>query len=189
MTQKLNVIIGSTRPGRKGPAVARWFAEFARGKQDFEVELVDLAEFGLPLLDEAAHPSLQKYEHEHTRRWSRSVASADAFVFVTPEYDFFPPAALVNAVQTVLKEWARKPAGIVCYGGVSGGLRSAQQLRLLLSSVNVHAVSQMVPLPFFAKLLDDDERFQPTAQIEEGATAMLAELAAWSKALKTIRAA
>jgi NAD(P)H-dependent FMN reductase len=103
---KLNIIIGSTRPGRSGPIIGRWFEEFAVGHGKFEVELVDLVHFNLPLLDEVAHPVLQQYEHEHTRRWSVSVASADAYVFVTPEYDYFPPASLVNAVQVVMREWA-----------------------------------------------------------------------------------
>src|SRR5262245_4400352 len=121
LTLKLNVITASTRPGRSGPLIGRWVAEFATQHGAFSVEHVDLADFNLPLLDEAAHPVLQRYEHEHTRRWSESVASADAYVFVTPEYDYFPPASLVNAVQVLRHEWSRKPAGIVSYGGISGG--------------------------------------------------------------------
>jgi NAD(P)H-dependent FMN reductase len=73
------------------------------------VELVDLADFNLPLLDEAAHPVFKQYEHEHTKRWSASVNAADAYVFVTPEYDYFPPASLVNAVQVLTREWALRP--------------------------------------------------------------------------------
>ena len=80
------------------------------------------------------HPRLRQYEHDHTKAWSDSVDAADAFVFVTPEYNYFAPPALMNAIDYVLHEWACKPAGIVSYGGASGGMRSAQMLKLLLTS-------------------------------------------------------
>ena len=131
MSLKLNIIVDSTRPGRVGPTIGRWVKETAVDQGKFDVELVDLADFHLPLLDEEANPAAQRYEHEHTKRWSRSVASADAYVFVTPEYCYFPPASLINAVQVVTREWAHKPEGVVSYGGVSGGLRASQCLRFL----------------------------------------------------------
>src|SRR5690606_2775885 len=93
----LQVIVASTRKGRQGPVVGAWFLEQARAHDRFEIELVDLAEVNLPLLDEPAHPRLAQYEHEHTKAWSRTISRADAFVFVTPEYDFGPPASLINA--------------------------------------------------------------------------------------------
>lgn len=186
MALRLNVIIGSTRPGRIGPTVGSWFDGFAREHGKFDVALVDLAAFDLPLLDEAAHPRLQKYEHEATRRWAASVDSADAYVFVTPEYDFFPPASLVNAVQTVLREWQYKPAGIVSYGGISGGLRASQALRQLLGNVNVHALPLSVPIPFFSNFIDGGE-LVPNEPMAEGARLMLAELHKWAVALKTMR--
>lgn len=141
MSLKLNIIVGSTRPGRVGPAVGQWVEAQAREHGKFEVELVDLASFQLPLLDEASHPAMQQYEHEPTKRWSASVASADAFVFATPEYNYFAPASLVNAVQVLLKEWGYKPAGVVSYGGVSGGLRAAQTLRQLLEELHKWATA------------------------------------------------
>lgn len=186
MSLKLNIIIGSTRPGRAGPLVARWLHETATRHGGFAVDLVDLADFDLPLLDESAHPALRKYANAPTRRWSASVASADAFVFVTPEYDYFPPAALVNAVQAVLHEWGYKPAGVLSYGGVSGGLRSTQVLRQLLGNVNVHALPQTVPVPFFAQMILDGV-FRPTEQVQAGAKVMLDELHKWAAALATLR--
>ena len=145
MSPKLNVIIASTRPGRIGPTVAKWFSEFAEREGNFDVELVDLAEFKLPLLDEPMHPAMMQYQHAHTKAWSRSVASADAYLIVTPEYDFFAPAGLVNAIQAVMREWSYKPAGIVSYGGISGGLRASQVVRQLLGNVNAVAIAQSVP--------------------------------------------
>ena len=186
MVLRLNIVIGSTRPGRAGPAIAHWLRDVAEAHGGFEVELVDLAEVGLPLLDEAAHPRLQQYEHDHTKRWSQSVASADAFLFVTPEYDYFPPASLVNAVQVLSKEWARKPAGVVSYGGVSGGLRAAQVLRQLLSNVNMHALPQTVPVPFFSQHIQEGA-FRPGDQVTAGTQGLLDEILKWATALKALR--
>ena len=187
MALKLNIIIGSTRPGRVGPTVAQWISEAAVEHGMFEVELVDLAAFGLPLLDEAAHPKAQHYVNEPTKRWSASVASADAFLFVTPEYDYFAPAALVNAVQTLMVEWFYKTAGVVSYGGISGGLRSAQVLRQLLGNVNVHALPQVVPVPNFPQFIGNDGVFRPNEPMAEGLNGLLDELHKWAGALKTLR--
>lgn len=189
MALKLNIIIASTRPGRVGPAVADWVHTFTKEHSKFDVTLVDLADFKLPLLDEAAHPVLQQYQHGHTKRWSESVNSADAYVFVTPEYDFFPPASIVNAIQVLAKEWAYKPAGVVCYGAISGGLRSAQQLRLLLANVDIHALMKTVPVPLVKKHIGEDGRFTPTEEMNQSLKGMLAELDKWAVALKPMRPA
>jgi NAD(P)H-dependent FMN reductase len=186
LTLKLNIIIGSTRPGRAGPVVAQWLHQAAVAHGMFTVELVDLAEFNLPLLNEAAHPALRAYSNDTTVRWSASVASADAYLFVTPEYDFFAPAALVNAVQTLMHEWTYKPAGVLSYGGVSGGLRGSQVLRQLLGNVNVHALPQTVSVPFFSQFIVDGV-FRPSEQAQAGAITMLNELHKWAGALRRLR--
>lgn len=187
MALKLNIVIGSTRPGRVGPVIAQWIHKAALGHDKFDVELVDLAEFALPLLDEAAHPKTQQYANEPTKRWSSSVASADAFLFVTPEYDYFAPAALVNAVQTLMLEWFYKPAGVVSYGGISGGLRSAQVLRQLLGNVNVHALPQVVPVPNFPQFIGNDGVFAANEMMQDGLNGLLDELFKWADALKALR--
>ena len=105
MFPKLHVVICSTRPGRVGPSVARWIHEYAAHHGKFDVELVDLADFNLPLYDEPLHPAQQKYTHEHTKKWAASVAAADAYIFVTPEYNYCPPPSLVNALNYVYREW------------------------------------------------------------------------------------
>jgi NAD(P)H-dependent FMN reductase len=184
---KLNIIIGSTRPGRIGPVIAQWLKDTAVEHGKFAVELVDLADFHLPLLDEAAHPATRQYANATTKRWSTSVESADAFLFVTPEYDYFAPAALVNAVQVLLQEWLYKPAGVLSYGGVSGGLRSAQVVRQLLSNVNVHALPQVVPVHSFSQFIDNGV-FRPNQQIQDGANGLLDELHKWARALSNLRA-
>jgi len=188
MSLKLNIIVTSTRPGRIGPVIGKWMTEVAAAHGAFEVELVDLASFDLPLLDEPAHPMMQQYTKDHTKAWSASVAAGDAYVFIMPEYDGFPPASLVNAVQVLLKEWVRKPAAVVSYGGISGGLRAAHMLRTLLSSVNVHLLPQSVPLPMVFQHLDGQGGLNAPQPSLDGAKAMLDELAAWAGALKPLRA-
>ncbi|MCM2458176.1 NAD(P)H-dependent oxidoreductase [Rhizobium sp. CG4] len=187
MASVLKIIIGSTRPGRVGPTVAEWVKNAAVSHGKFQVELIDLADFKLPLLDEAAHPAMQQYQHDHTKKWSQAVSTADAYIFVTPEYDYFPPASLVNAIQVLFREWNYKVAGVVSYGGVSGGLRSSQMLRSLLSNVNAHGIYHVVPVPFVSKYISDDDNFLPNEQMSEGLILMLNELEKWTDALKVIR--
>lgn len=184
---KLQVIIASTRPTRKGPAVARWFAEFARGHGGFEAALVDLADFDLPVFDEPEHPAARRYQHEHTKRWSASVASADAYVFVMPEYNYFPPPSLVNALDYLVTEWTYKPAGLVSYGGVSGGLRAAQAVKLLLTTLKVMPIPEGVAIPNFGQHLDQDGVFRPNDLMEKSAATMLGELLRWAEALAPMR--
>src|SRR5512140_2140117 len=105
---KLGVVIASTRPGRIGLPIGNWFFERAKAHGKFEVELLDLATIGLPLIDEPKHPRLAQYQHAHTKAWSAKVKEKDAFVFVTPEYNFGSPPALLNALDYLFTEWHYK---------------------------------------------------------------------------------
>jgi NAD(P)H-dependent FMN reductase len=189
LKHRLAIVVGSTRPGRVGPIFAEWLETVARGHGGFEPVIADLAKFDLPLLDEPHHPRLGKYEKAHTKAWSQAVDAADAFVFVTPEYNYFAPPAIVNAVDYLAREWNYKPAGFLSYGGVSGGLRSVQSLKPLLTTVKVVPIPEAVALPTFATHLDDKGNFSPSEQVVGSAKAMLDELARWSAALKPIRQA
>jgi NAD(P)H-dependent FMN reductase len=135
----LQVIIGSTRPGRVGKPVADWIIERARARGDFEVVVSDLAEISLPIFDEPNHPRLGQYVHQHTKDWSAIVARSDAFVWVIPEYNYGFNAATKNALDYLNAEWRDKPAGIVSYGAVSGGTRATQMLKQVFSGVSVWA--------------------------------------------------
>jgi len=180
----LEIVIASTRPSRKGPLVAAWFLDQARAHGGFDLEVVDLAEVNLPLLDEPEHPRLQKYQHAHTRAWSETISRADAFVFVTPEYDFGPPAGLVNALQYLQKEWACKPVGFVSYGGVSGGTRSVQVAKLTVTSLKMMPMFEAVSIPFFSQYIDPQTgSFAPGEVQEKAARVMLDELLRWARAL------
>jgi NAD(P)H-dependent FMN reductase len=187
MPLKLNVIIVSTRPGRVGPAVADWVHERAVAHGGFEVELVDLESFKLPIFDEPRHPRFREYQNAHTRAWSESVASADAFVFVSPEYNYFAPPGFVNAVDFLFHEWSYKVAGIVTYGGPLAGARAAQMEKLHLTSVKVMTIPEGVGVPMVASHIDEQKKFNPPAALEPSLKAMLDELAKWAGALKTLR--
>ena len=187
MALKLQVIVGSTRPGRIGLPIAQWFAEFAKQYSDFEVELVDLAHFNLPVYDEPVHPRMQQYEHEHTKRWSAKVQAADAFVFVTPEYNFSAPPALLNALNYVYNEWNYKPCGFVSYGGLSGGMRAVQMEKQLVTTLKMMPMVEAVALPMVWNQLGEAGQFVSNDLVDDSAKAMLAELARWAAALKPMR--
>lgn len=185
---KLNVIACSTRPSRNGLPIAQWFHSFAQKHGGFESELIDLAELNLPVFDEPEHPRLQKYQHEHTKKWSSIVANADAFVFVLPEYNFGPPPSFVNAIDYLSREWHYKPAGFVSYGGMSGGVRAAQGAKLLLTTMKVVPMLEAVTIPNFAQHISADKQFVATTVHEEAATTMLNEMIRWARALAPLRA-
>jgi len=184
---QLHVIVGSVRPGRVGLSVATWIAEYAERNSDFDVELVDLAIIGLPMHDEPEHPATGKYLHDHTKAWSATIERADAFLFVTPEYNHSAPPALVNAITYLHNEWEYKPAGIVSYGGVSAGLRSAQALKALCNVLKIVPMAEAVSIPFVTKFVAEDDTIHPNKPMTAGATAMLDELARWEQALRQLR--
>jgi len=190
---RIAIVVGSTRPGRRGDQVAGWVLAEARRTQPAEAvyELVDLAGFGLPLLDEPVPAAIGDYRHEHTRRWARTVGSFDAFVFVTPEYNHALPAALKNAIDYLFAEWNDKAAGFVSYG-LHGGVRAVEQLRLALAEVKVACVRSQVALSLFADFTIDDMTQAGTFTPGEHQAAVLHrmfdELTAWAGALRPLRA-
>lgn len=189
MALKLHTIIASTRPGRIGPAVAEWFDAYAREHGPFENHLIDLADFELPVYDEPNHPSTQKYEHEHTKAWSQSVAAADAYVFVIPEYNHTAPPSLINALNYVYTEWNEKPCAIVSYGGASGGVRAAQTLTSMVTTLKMMPIPEGVMVQMAWELLNEQGKFTAGPEHEDSARSLLKELERWAKALRTMRTA
>ncbi|WP_433041833.1 NADPH-dependent FMN reductase [Dactylosporangium sp. CS-033363] len=185
----LQIIAASTRDGRKGIAVARWIERFAEAHGGFEVEFVDLAQVNLPMFDEPSHPRLGQYKHQHTKDWSATVARADAFLFVTPEYNYSFPASLKNALDHLSAEWNNKAVGLVSYGGVSAGLRATTALRPVLAALRLFPAAEAVSIPMFMQSINEDGEFVAPAPAEAGAKAMLDELVRLTGALTTLRTA
>jgi NAD(P)H-dependent FMN reductase len=182
---KIAIILGSTRPGRNGEAVAKWVHQVARKRSDAEFELVDVKDFNLPLLDEPLSPMMGQYSKPHTRVWAAKIASFDAYVFVTAEYNHGIPGALKNAIDFLFAEWNNKAAGFVSYGSVSGA-RAVEQLRLVLAEVRMATVRNQVLLSMFTDF-ENFSVFKPDSRKEASVNEMLDELIAWGGALKTLR--
>lgn len=182
---KIAVVTGSTRPGRNNEAVARWVYTLAKERKDADFELVDIADYNLPLIDEPMPPSLGQYTHEHTKAWSEKIASFDAYVFVTPEYNHSTSGALKNAIDYLSREWNNKAAGFVSYGGASGA-RAVEHLRLVLAELMVATVRAQVLLSLFTDF-EDFTKFNPDPRHEQEVHTMLDQLVAWGRALQTVR--
>lgn len=182
---KIAIILGSTRPGRNGEAVAHWVHETASQRSDAHYELVDLLDFNLPLLDEPVPPSQGQYSKPHTQAWAAKIAGFDAFVFVTPEYNHGPSGALKNAIDFLYKEWNNKAAGFVGYGA-AGGTRAVEQLRQVASEVQIAHVRNQVMLSLYTDF-EKFSVFKPAAHQAGAVNAMLDQLVAWGGAMKTLR--
>lgn len=183
---KIGIILGSTRPGRNGEAVAKWVHQLAQQRSDAEYELVDLLDFNLPLLDEPVPPSQGKYSKPHTLAWAAKIASFDGFVFVTPEYNHSTSGALKNAIDFLYKEWVNKAAGFVSYGS-AGGVRAVEHLRLIMGELSVADVRQQVMLSLFTDF-ENFSTFKPDPRHEKSVATMLDQVVSWSGALRPLRA-
>ena len=182
---KVGIITGSTRPNRKSLDVAHWVLEIARKRKDAEYELIDIKDFELPLLDEPIPPSMGKYQQPHTRRWAAKIASLDAFVFVSPEYNHGISAALKNAIDFLFAEWGHKAAGFVSYGS-AGGVRAVEQLRLVLAEVHVATVRAQVTLSLRTDF-ENFTTFKPESHHDKSVETVLNQVVAWGGALKELR--
>jgi NAD(P)H-dependent FMN reductase len=180
----LQLVIASTRPGRVGPAFARWFLDVAKQADLFDLEVVDLAEVDLPFMDEPHHPRLHRYVHQHTKDWSATVNAADAVVLVMPEYNHGYTAPLKNAIDYLMQEWMYKPVGFVSYGGVSSGLRAVQSLKPILSALKMIPIPEAVPISLMNSPFSDSGELQATDQMNDAAGGMLRALRSWVETLR-----
>ncbi|MFI7403785.1 NADPH-dependent FMN reductase [Streptomyces sp. NPDC049541] len=187
MALRIGIILGSTRPGRRGESIASWVLDTARAHGGADYELVDLAQHRLGNLDEGGNPTHQRYEHPHTRAWSALIDDFDGFVFLVPEYNHSFPGALKNALDYVYREWNDKAAGIISYGGWAAGVRAAEALRLVLAELQVATVRAqpaIALLPAFAT-----GSFVPAEGLADAVGGMLDQVIAWSGALRGVREA
>jgi NAD(P)H-dependent FMN reductase len=182
----LMIVIGSVRPARVGPSVAEWVRGEAERAGGWTIDYVDLAELALPFMDEPNHPVLRKYTKQHTLDWSARVDAADAFIFVSPEYNHGFSPALKNALDFLSQEWWRKPYGVVSYGGISAGTRGITSLEPVLVQLGMLRASAEVELPFVATQIADGV-FTPTGKQAAILDKQLAELAGLAESLKPLR--
>jgi NAD(P)H-dependent FMN reductase len=183
---KYAVILGSTRPGRAGEAVAEWVHKLA-SQRAVDYELVDLAHYDLDLLGEATVPGAanRQYESEKTRTWGAKIDEFDGYVFVTPEYNHGVPAALKNAFDVLYPEWGHKAVGFVAYGA-DGGVRAVEQWRQIVANAQMHAVRAQLSLQLFGGDFTDGQ-FTPAERRDEELATLLDQLEAWGAAARTLR--
>lgn len=182
---KIQLILGSTRPGRVGEQVTNWAHEVLDKRDDAEFELVDIADFNLPLLDEPVTPMMQQYEKDHTKKWSEKIAEADGYIFVTAEYNHSVPGALKNAIDYLYHEWNNKAVGFVSYGSV-GGTRSVEHLRGIAAELQMADVREQLMLSLISDFENWSE-FKPTDQHAEKLNQVADQVVSWAGALKTVR--
>ena len=191
---KIQIILGSTRPGRVIERVGKWVEAAAREIDDFEVEVVDLADYVMPLLDESISPRFnpERKPNAVAKKWLDKLAEADGYIVVTPEYNHSITGALKNAIDYIDYQIQKQPVAIVSYGTV-GGARAAEHLKVVLIESKAAIVPEAVALPGqpMQSLSDDGVLDESLAANPYGpATALkttLDELAWWTKTLKAGR--
>ena len=184
---RIGIILGSTRPNRNGEQVARWVYDIAARREDAEFELVDLRDYPLPHLDEPMPPAFGQYQHDHTREWAAKIASFDGFVMVTPEYNHATSGVLKNAIDYLHAEWNNKAVGFVSYSG-TGGVRAAEQLRLIAGELQMADVRQQVALSMVTEF-ENFSVFKPGEYSLGCLNTLLDQVIAWSEALAPLRTA
>jgi NAD(P)H-dependent FMN reductase len=183
---KLLVIIASTRPGRLGLPIANWAISEIEKHGGFEVDVADLALMDLPLLDEPENPFHRKYTKPHTIAWSKRVDAADAILIITPEYNYSMPGSLKNAIDFLFHEWNYKPVAFVSYGGMSGGVRSVQMAKQVVTTLKMVPLSEAVNIQMVPKYIHDGQ-FVPDETHENNLKKVLGELIRWADALRAMR--
>src|SRR5258706_13323371 len=186
LNTKLMVIIASTRPGRLGLPIANWAISEIGKHGGFEVDVAHLALMDLPMLDEPHHPIHRNYTKPHTIAWSRRVDSADAILIVTPENNYGMPGSLKNPLDFLSPEWNSKPVAFVSYGGMSGGMRSVQMAKQVVTTLKMVPLPEAVNIHMVPKFIHDGH-FIPDETHEASLKKVLGELTRWAAALRAMR--
>lgn len=182
---KIAIIVGSTRPGRNASAVAQWVKEQSVKRADAAFEILDIADFDLPILDEPVPPSFGQYSKPHTKAWAAAVAKYDGYVIVTPEYNHSTSGALKNALDYIYQEWNNKAVAFVSYGS-AGGARAVEHLRGIAAELQMADVRAQVMFSLFTDFVNFSE-FKPDPRHEQEAETLFTQLISWSGALKALR--
>jgi len=183
---QLKIIHPSTRDARKGFSISQWLYDEFSKLQGIDIELVDLKAENLPFFNEDEMPIRQKYTHEIQQNWAKKIDAADAFVFVTCEYNHGMPASLKNALDYLSKEWNYKPAFCVGYGGMDGGARAIMTLKNILSTLRMFPV-ESINLPFFFHHLDENGKFIPNEIHQKAFHDLVKEVVHLGEGMKVLR--
>jgi NAD(P)H-dependent FMN reductase len=187
----VSVIVGSTREGRFSEKPAKWILQHLKRREGVDARLLDLRDYPMPFFDQPATPGTPgraPYKNEVVQRWTAAIAQSDAFVFVTPEYNYGTSAVLKNAIDWVYSAWNRKAAAFVSYGSAMGA-RSVQQLRETAIELQLAPIRSSVHIPvatLWAHYKGGDVD-AGLAELEAPAKAMIDDLLWWTAALKTAR--
>jgi NAD(P)H-dependent FMN reductase len=184
---KIQIILGSTRDGRFGINIANWIVEEAKKRQDFDVEFIDLKEWNLPFFNDPINPSAGNYSFDTTKKWSEKISEADGYIIVTPEYNRGYPAALKNALDLLYNEWNRKTVGFISYGGVAGGLRAIEQLRQVVTELQMADIREAINFTFAKSHFDENGQIKDPEAFSKKANSFFDQLIWWTNALKTAR--
>lgn len=185
---RIAVIIGSTREGRFADTVARWFVAEASGREDLDLDVVDLLDVDFPTRLGGHHPA-SGIRPEFVRPFADRMAAADGFVILTPEYNHGYPASLKAALDALHAEWRAKPAAFVSYGGASGGIRAVEQLRQVLGELHMVAIRDGVSLPLARSLFGEDGALIDPGFVGPAVKVMFERLTWWARALRAARIA
>src|ERR1700757_4652792 len=184
---KIGIILGSTRPGRNGKAVADWVVEKAQARIGADYDLIDLADHPLPHMDEPMSPTLGQYAGEHTKAWAATIGGYDGFIFVSPEYNHSTSGVLKNAIDYLYAEWNNKAAAFVSYGSL-GGARAIEHLRGGCGELQIATVRQQLSFSLFTDF-ENFAAFTPAPLHTDAAATLFDQLESWAGALKPLRKA
>lgn len=180
---RIVVVIGSTRVGRAGDRIAKWFVGQAQPRSDLAIDIMDLADTTLPvILSTSAGLS------DGVAKLGERLGAADGFVIVTPEYNHGYPASLKNAIDWYFSEWAAKPVAFVSYGGRAQGIRAVEQLRQVFAELHATTLRDGVSLALETDV-DSNGWPRPSAGLEGAAELMIDRLVWWASALRNGRRA
>lgn len=183
----IKILTGSVRPGRFNIQPAQWIYKIAKKRAEIKAELLDLQDINLPFLDEPMVPAMHKYTKEHTKKWSQTIAKADGFIFVTPEYNFSYSPVLKNAFDFLWHEWNYKPVSFISYGSLAGGARAVEHLRAVVAQAKMYDLREQIMLPSYREHLDESGSYQFNQRHEASANEMLDSLIFWAKKMKEAR--
>lgn len=183
---KIQVILGSTRDGRRGGMVANWVNGLAKARTDAEFEFIDLKEWNLPFYNDPKNPSTGEYSFDYTKKWSEKISEGDGYLIITPEYNHGYPAPLKNALDLLYKEWNNKPIAFVSYGGSAGGARAVEQLKQVAVELEMVPLQMGVSLIRFPQFFDEQGNIKDPV-MNDRVNKLFDELIKWTENLKVIR--